>query len=101
MPPEQARGELESVDRRADVYAVGAMLYHLLTGFAPYTTAGDRPSPYAILAMVLQGPPKPLNELAPGVPAELQAICERAMAPDLEDRYADDHLLEPERIFLP
>ena len=37
MPPEQARGE--AVDERADVYAIGAMLYHLIAGHAPYSTS--------------------------------------------------------------
>jgi len=89
MSPEQARGEIDRVGPAADVYAVGAMLYHLLSGRMPYTVPGAYASPYGILAQVQEGPPRPLSELAPDVPAELIAICERAMARDPGDRYAD------------
>ncbi len=88
MPPEQARGEIERLGPASDVYAVGAMLYHLLAGRVPYVEPGTNPSPYTILAMVAHGPPAPLHSLAKAVPAELQAICERAMARRIEDRYA-------------
>ncbi|MEE8467747.1 MAG: serine/threonine-protein kinase, partial [Planctomycetota bacterium] len=89
MPPEQAAGRIEEVDARSDVYAVGAMLYHLLTGRMPYYTPGDRPSPHTVLALVLQGPPTPLHDLAPDTPAELEAICDKAMARERSERYAD------------
>jgi len=89
MPPEQASGRIDEVDARSDVYAVGAMLYHLLTGRMPYYTPGDRPSPHTVLALVLQGPPTPLHDLAPTTPAELEAICDKAMARERSERYAD------------
>ena len=81
MPPEQARGD--AVDARADVYALGATLYHVIAGAHPYAdaetsvaTSDDGP----IWARVLDEPPAPLATLCPGVPAELAAIVERAMA---------------------
>ena len=89
MPPEQARGQLELVDRRSDVYSLGAILYHLLTGQMPYVAPGERISPHTVLAMVCMGPPKPIAELAPSAPAELVAICDRAMEREREDRYSD------------
>jgi serine/threonine-protein kinase len=89
MPPEQACGEMDKLDRRADVYSVGAMLYHLLTGRMPYEQPGVGIGGCTVWRWVLEGPPKPVHELAPDVPAELEAICEKAMARDPDDRYAD------------
>jgi eukaryotic-like serine/threonine-protein kinase len=81
MPPEQARGN--PVDSRADVYALGAVLYHLLVGSAPYRGRTSR----EILDRVLGAAPPPVEEGAPGAPAELVAIVERAMARDAAARY--------------
>ena len=89
MSLEQAEGRLEDLGPRSDVYAMGAMLYELLTGQAPYVRPGSRPSPHTILAALLQGPATPVHELAPNVPAELEAICEKAMARPIEARYRD------------
>ncbi|MBL8621081.1 MAG: serine/threonine protein kinase [Myxococcales bacterium] len=82
MPPEQANGL--AVDARADVYAIGAMLYHLLTGRAPY----QADSTAELLSAVFAGPPPPLTTLAPEAARELVAIVERAMARDPAARYA-------------
>jgi tetratricopeptide (TPR) repeat protein len=81
MPPEQARGE--ALDERADVYALGAILYHVLTGIAPYPghTAEQ------VLAAVLAGPPRPIDTLTPGMPRDLVAIVGKAMAYAAADRY--------------
>ncbi len=81
MPPEQARGEV--VDERADVYAIGALLYSVLTGAAPYRE-GDSAS---TLTRVLRSPPPPVAEREPRTPADLAAIADKAMARDPEDRY--------------
>ena len=83
MPPEQARGE--TVDERADVYALGAMLYHVLAGAMPYaaSSSGDE-----ILEQVRAGPPRPLLEIDPELPADLVAIADKAMAHDPAGRYA-------------
>ena len=96
MPPEQAFGKTELIDARADVYAVGAMLYHLLTRRMPYVEPGARMSPRMILLAVQHGPPKPLHEIDATVPAELAAICERAMARELGKRYASTQSLAGE-----
>jgi len=83
MPPEQAKGR--SVDQRADVYALGALLYHVLVGGAPYT--GD--SSADVLEQVKRGACRPVREREPGAPADLVAIVDKAMARDPEDRYAN------------
>ena len=81
MPPEQAAGE--AVDARADVYAIGAILYHLLAGKAPYHGRTG----HEVIAAVRCGPPAPLDRRA-GIPLDLIAIVERAMSREPEARYA-------------
>ena len=82
MPPEQASGAA-TVDERADVYSIGAILYHLLAGVGPFLSEGKS----AILAAVITETPRPVQELAPQAPRELVAIVGRAMAQDREKRY--------------
>jgi len=89
MAPEQARGEIERLGPRSDVYSVGAMLYHLLSGRMPYVEPDAKVSQHMVLRWTLEGPPRPVRELAPSVPEELVAICEKAMERDLGQRYAD------------
>jgi serine/threonine-protein kinase len=89
MPPEQARGEVEALSPRSDVYSIGAMLYHLLARQMPYATAGMRTNHREMLERVRGGPPMALRQLNNAVPAELVAICEKAMARDPARRYAD------------
>jgi formylglycine-generating enzyme required for sulfatase activity/serine/threonine protein kinase len=89
MSPEQAHGDLAAMGAHSDVYAVGAMLYHLLAGHMPYVRTGGTANNYAIWRWVREGPPAPLDKVAPGASVELVAICERAMARERERRYAD------------
>ncbi|MCI0589079.1 MAG: PEGA domain-containing protein, partial [Planctomycetes bacterium] len=67
----------------------GAILYHLLTGRMPYVDPEVRVSPHTVLAMVLQGPPRPVHDLAHAAPPEVVAISEKAMARDPRRRYRD------------
>jgi WD40 repeat protein len=83
MSPEQARGE--PVDERADVYAIGAVLYELLAGMPPH----HDDTPQATLDRVIAGPPRPVAMMAPHVPSELATIVNKAMARCPEDRYAN------------
>jgi serine/threonine-protein kinase len=82
MPPEQARGDVGKLGPTADVYALGAILYHVLSGRPPYSGAAME-----ALFAVLSGPPPRLGPAE--APADLIAICERAMARDPRDRHAD------------
>ena len=87
MAPEQARGKLEEVGSHSDIYSVGAMLYHLITGHAPYEPLGEKVAAHVILDAVRKGPPWPLRELEPDVDGELAAICEKAMSREPSARY--------------
>jgi serine/threonine protein kinase len=84
MAPEQAEGLHTQVDARSDVYGLGAVLYHCLTGRAPFRGA----SMLNVLSQVLSAPPTPVRELAPHAPAHLAALCERALAKSPGDRPA-------------
>lgn len=90
MPPEQARGEVHRIGPAADVYALGALLLHILTGRPP--DVGRRfwePSPSVRRHIESLGDD-------PEVPADLAAICARAMAEDPSQRYADAGALAAE-----
>lgn len=91
MSPEQARGELAAIDERSDVYSVGAMLYRLLAGTAPFTVAGERAHGGVVWKRVVDGPPPAVESLAPKAPPELVAICEKAMARAPGARYQNMH----------
>ena len=85
MPPEQAAGA--EVSERADVYALGAMLYHVLSGSRPYQDTNPR-SVDELLKSVTTTHPTPLRLLEEGVPpGECLAIVDMAMARDAADRY--------------
>ena len=90
MPPEQARGE--PADARSDVWALGAMLYHVVAGAPPH--AGQ--SAAEILARVREGPPPPLRTATPECQPELASIVDRALAYAPEDRYPDASALAEE-----
>lgn len=82
MAPEQAKGE--DLDERVDVYALGAMLYELLTGAWPHTGASNA----QVIARLVRGDPiTPVAEKQPGVPADLAAIVNKAMTYDRAQRY--------------
>ena len=87
MSPEQALGRSREVDERSDVYALGALLYQMLAGSMPYIPKGSSRSNREVWLDVRSGPPMPVEQLARDVPAELMAICERAMARDPVQRY--------------
>ena len=83
MAPEQAAGRSESVDERSDVYALGAVLYEVLTGERPY----HQVHPMMVCHEVIEGAPDPILELEPDAPRDLVAICDRGMQKDPERRY--------------
>lgn len=81
MPPEQAAGDV--VDERADVYALGSILYHVLSGKQPY--AGY--SGMQTIMRVLEEPPQALEALQVGIPRDLLTIIDKAMHRDASKRY--------------
>ncbi|RYZ01598.1 MAG: serine/threonine protein kinase [Myxococcales bacterium] len=81
MAPEQARGD--KVDSRADIYAVGAMLFRAVTGRKPF----EGRDPMATLTAVLtEEPPRP-SELSSGVPLSLELVIQKAMAKSPAERF--------------
>jgi WD40 repeat protein len=82
MAPEQARGEM--VGPAVDIYALGAILYELLTGRPPFV--GD--TPMAVVLQVLHKAPASLRQLRPGVPRDLAIICLKCLEKEPERRYA-------------
>ena len=82
MSPEQASSK--AVDARADVYSLGALLYHLLAGRTPHQGT----TPEEILANVLRHEPAPIRQEVPSLPEDLAGIVEKAMSTSLEQRYA-------------
>jgi formylglycine-generating enzyme required for sulfatase activity len=89
MAPEQAEGRNESVGKAADVYAVGTLLYQLLSGRRPYGS-DERPlSSREVLELVRTTAPASLHVLEPRAPRELVAICEKAMQREPSQRYAE------------
>ncbi len=83
MSPEQAAGRLDRVGPASDVYSLGATLYALLTGQAPFQE-GDAGS---VLQKVQRGDIVWPRQVKPGTPAALEAICRQAMALNPEERY--------------
>ncbi|MEA2269321.1 MAG: hypothetical protein QOC64_1931 [Solirubrobacteraceae bacterium] len=81
VAPEQIRGA--PVDARADVYALGCVLFHTLTGVGPYARDSDE----ATLWAHVHEPAPSLRAHAPGAPAALQPVIDRALAKDPGDRY--------------
>ena len=84
ISPEQARGDRES-DIRADIYSLGAMLYHLLTGRTPF----EGPSALVVMQKHLTEKLTPPDEIIPSVTDGCVAVLERMMAKDRADRYID------------
>lgn len=82
MPPEQAQGA--DCDPRADVYAIGAILYFVISGRIPYEQSDSS----SRLSALLSEPPVDLATLEPEAPEDLLAIVHKAMARSANERYA-------------
>ena len=83
MSPEQARGRASSVDHRTDMFAMGTMLYEMLSGTPPFM--GETPD--AVLYQVVHEEPEALSGLRDDVTWTLQEVVRKAMAKKPEDRY--------------
>ena len=83
ISPEQARHAAGRIDRRTDIWSLGAMLYEMVTGHAPFT--GDTPS--EIIAAMLTTEPPPVSSYRKQVPHELQHIVTKALRKNPDERY--------------
>src|SRR5580658_5645212 len=85
ISPEQVKGQRG--DQRSDVYALGAMLYEMLTGQPPFTG----PNPLAVMNERVLIDPKPARELNPEISPEVEEILFRALERDPRNRYSTAH----------
>lgn len=84
MSPEQARGATDEIGPHSDIYALGVILYEMLTGHTPFHSSDVQTT----LANVIRGHYKPPQAIDRSVPPPLASICRHAMAARPEDRYA-------------
>jgi hypothetical protein len=84
MPPEQARGDLAQVGPRSDVYALGAVLYEMLTGRSPFTGR----SLLEVVVAVLNEPVRPPRQINPNIHRDVQTIVLKCLEKDPALRYA-------------
>ncbi|GAC1613523.1 MAG: hypothetical protein NVS4B7_05010 [Ktedonobacteraceae bacterium] len=81
MPPEMFRGE--QIDHRADLYALGIILYQLLSGQLPF----DGETPYTIITKHMQELPPLLHQLNPAIPPAVDVVVQQALAKKRDDRF--------------
>ena len=81
MSPEQVKEQ--SLDHRTDIYSIGVVMYHLLTGRLPFEAANN----FSLIYQITNTQAAPPAMLRPGLPAQIDAIVMRAMAREREARY--------------
>jgi len=89
MSPEQARGDMRAIDRRSDVYSLGATLYELLTGKPPFVEE----SIAAALDHVINHDPVTPRSIVPALPVDLETIAMKCLRKDPTLRYASARAL--------
>ncbi|HSE39751.1 MAG TPA: serine/threonine-protein kinase, partial [Acidobacteriota bacterium] len=82
MPPEQAWGDAEKLDRRSDVYSLGATLYYILTRRAPYVG-----NTMEVIVQLSQSEPLPVRKLSPEIPRDLETIVMKCLERKPDRRY--------------
>ncbi len=99
MSPEQVKSS-KHVDRRADIWAIGSVLYCALSGRAPHEA--EATSVGKLILAICNTPTRPIHEIAPWVPLPVSRILERALAIDAPKRYATaEEMLDAIRPFAP
>jgi serine/threonine-protein kinase len=84
LSPEQAMGEVSTLDRRTDIFSLGVILYELVTGALPFP--GD--SATEILLKLLQEEPRPLRKVVGKVPTDVETVVMRCLEKEPDRRYA-------------
>ncbi|MSR32482.1 MAG: DUF4384 domain-containing protein [Gemmataceae bacterium] len=83
MPPEQARGERHKISPASDIYGLGAILFHLITGYPPNNSS----SPLLSLVKARDGHVDSPRLANPAIPKELESVMMKALAPEPENRF--------------
>ena len=81
MSPEQVKEQ--PLDHRTDVYSIGVVMYHLLTGRLPFQAANN----FSLIYQITQAQPEPPSAYRPGLPGQVDGIVRRAMSRDRDHRY--------------
>ncbi|WPB81016.1 protein kinase [Archangium violaceum] len=87
MAPEQALGKNSEVDARTDIFALGCIVYELMSGRPPF--AGDGGSIVQVVFRIVHGQPEPLASLCPDLSPRIIGVVEKALAKSPQDRYPD------------
>src|SRR5262249_47572274 len=85
MAPEQLNDEGPKVGERTDIYALGVILYELLTGVRPF----EARTWYELRDLVMEREPRSPRTVNPKIPLALSRVCLHAMRPEIADRYTD------------
>src|SRR5437667_7800620 len=83
MSPEQAKGRINDIDHRSDIFSFGCILYEAITGRKPFEGKDTIDS----LNKIIREQPKPIANFNPEVPYDVQRIVRRCLAKDAEERY--------------